>query len=72
MKGMLAEIGQPWEDLPRFFTHGTFVRRQRRLVNPEDLVGIPEKYRPSEPIVRTVVEKWEPPGELSLDDFTFQ
>ena len=72
MKGMLAEIGQPWEDLPRFFTHGTFVRRQRRLVNPEDLVGIPEKYRPSEPIVRTVVEKWEPPGELSLNDFTFQ
>jgi tRNA(His) 5'-end guanylyltransferase len=72
MKGMLAEIEQPWEDLPKFFTHGTFVRRQRRLVNPEDFVGIPEKYRPSEPVVRTVVEKWKPGGELSLDDFTFQ
>jgi hypothetical protein len=69
MKGMLAEIGQPWEDLPRFFTHGTFVRRQRRLVNPEDLVGIPEKYRPSEPVIRTVVSEWVPPDMLSLDEF---
>jgi len=69
MKGMLAEVGKPWEELPKFFTHGTFVRRQRRLVNLEDLVGIPEKYRPTKAIVRTVVEKWEPYGELSLSDF---
>jgi tRNA(His) 5'-end guanylyltransferase len=70
MKRMLTEKGNPWESLPKFFTNGTFVRRQRRLVNPEDL-DIPEKFHPTEPIIRTVVEKWEPECELSLNDFTY-
>ena len=69
MKDLLREKGQPWEQLPRFFTHGTYIKRQRRPVNPEDL-DIPEKYRPKEPIIRTIVEKWQPNGQLSLDDFT--
>lgn len=69
MKDMLREIGEPWEELPKFFTHGTFIRRQRRLVNPEDL-DIPEQYRPTNPIERTLVEPWEPvDGTLSLYDF---
>jgi len=45
------------------------VRRQRRLVNPEDLVGIPEKYRPTKAIVRTVVEKWEPYSLSDVEGF---
>ena len=67
---MLTEKGNPWESLPKFFTNGTFVRRQRRMVNPEDL-DIPEKFSPTAPIIRTVVEKWEPECELSLNDFTY-
>lgn len=67
MKDMLREIGEPWERLPEFFREGTYVSRQRVLVQPDDerMKDIPEKYRPTNPVVRTVVrqiprmEAWE-------------
>jgi tRNA(His) guanylyltransferase len=67
MREMLRDIGKPWEALPAFFKEGTYVSRQRVLVQPDDeqMRGIPEKYRPKEPVVRTVVkqiprmEAWE-------------
>lgn len=63
MRAMLAEIRHPWEDLPKFFREGTYVKRQRLLIHPDDLplANIPEKYRPTQPVVRTVVSTWDPP-----------
>lgn len=73
MKGLLQEIGEPWDQLPRFFTHGTYVRRQKVVFEPDNpwitLREIPEKHRPTQPIVRTVVAEWEPPGRISYDWF---
>jgi len=73
MKELLRSFGQPWEDLPRFFTHGTYVRRQKLKLEPNDprlsLRQIPEKYRPTEPVVRTVVTEWDPPSDISLEWF---
>lgn len=59
MKEMLSEAGHPWEDLPEFFREGTYVRRKSILVEPGDLSlsEIPEKYRPQEPVVRSVVKQ---------------
>lgn len=60
MKIMLKDIGNPWEELPEFFKSGTYVRRNKVLLNPSECINIPERYRPTEPIVRTVVSVWEP------------
>jgi tRNA(His) guanylyltransferase len=68
MKIMLKDIGNPWEELPEFFKSGTYVKRSRILVDPSQCLNIPEKYRPTEPVVRTVVSVWEP-GEIILPDW---
>lgn len=68
MKEMLRNSGNPWEDLPKFFTHGTYVCRRRKLVDPSTL-DIPEKYRPTEPVIRTLVETWEPESLGALESF---
>lgn len=72
MKELLRESGKPWDELPRFFTHGTYVRRQRVLIEPDDirLRDIPEEYRPKDPVVRTVVAKLGESEKLSHDWFT--
>lgn len=72
MKNMLREAGHPWEELPKFFREGTYVRRQKRLFSPdhETFASIPEAYRPTEPVVRTVVSPWEPAETVCLDWFT--
>lgn len=59
MRELLRTISKPWEELPVFFREGTYVRRERILVDPSDetLSKIPEKYRPKEPVVRTVVKE---------------
>jgi tRNA(His) 5'-end guanylyltransferase len=66
MKEMLRQAGNPWESLPRFFTHGTFIRRQKVevLASPD----IPEKYRPTDPIIRSLVQQWNP-GKFTYDKF---
>lgn len=72
MKTLLKQIGKPWEELPRAFTHGTYIRRQRVLVNPEsmDLSDIPPQYRPTKPIIRAVVKEWVPEGgRIKAEDF---
>lgn len=65
MRQRLSDAGHPWEHLPAFFKWGTFVQRQRILVQPDDasLQQIPEPYRPTSPIYRTVVKKLELPPE---------
>lgn len=56
-KKMLRDIGMPWEDTPRFFKMGTFVKRQTTLVSltEDQLAKIPEKHRPTEPVLRSFV-----------------
>lgn len=57
-KRMLREVGKPWEDHPLFFKMGTFVGRVTREVEltTEQLARIPEKHRPTGPVLRTFVE----------------
>jgi tRNA(His) 5'-end guanylyltransferase len=69
MKNMLKEIGKPWEELPDFFKSGTYVRRNRVLLQPSECVNIPEQYRPTEPIIRTVVSVWFPGETVSPNWF---
>lgn len=57
-KQMLRDVGSPWEDEPLFFKMGTFVERVSRMVEltPEQLAKIPEKHRPTGPVMRSGVE----------------
>lgn len=66
MKLRLASIGENWENYPRRFTHGTYIKRQQLLVSPgsEALEKIPAQYRPTEPVTRTFVREWVPPGGI--------
>lgn len=59
MRELLRTISKPWEELPVFFREGTYIRRERILVDPAEttLNHIPECYRPTEPVVRTVVKQ---------------
>ena len=58
---MLFQKGINWNEYPVDFKRGSWVLRSERLVNPEELVDIPEKYRPKEPVVRKIVERVEIP-----------
>lgn len=59
MRELLRTISKPWEELPVFFRDGTYVRRERIIVNPSDksLREIPAEYRPKEPVVRTAIRE---------------
>lgn len=54
MLQMIAEKGIVFNDYPRFFTRGTFVRRitELRELSEGELARIPEKHRPTEPVLR--------------------
>jgi hypothetical protein len=56
-KQMLRDAGKPWESEPTYFQMGTFVRRETKLtqLSAEQLERIPEKHRPSEPVLRSEV-----------------
>jgi tRNA(His) 5'-end guanylyltransferase len=72
MKNKLREIGKAWEEYPRPFTHGTYIRRQNVLLPPNDpsFLNIPEPHRPVGPVVRTVIKEWVPgPSGICLGDF---
>jgi tRNA(His) guanylyltransferase len=66
MKHMLREKGTPWEGLPTFFTHGTFSRRMVKEVSV--FSDIPIQYQPTGPVIRTVVEEWNP-GQFTYEKF---
>lgn len=72
MKGMLSFIGKSWDNLPTFFKDGTYVKRQRVMVSPEDvrMGDIPERWRPKDPIFRSTILEFSLREELSLDKFT--
>ena len=58
MLEMLAEIGIDFETMPEFFKDGTYYRRVTRevLLTPQELVSIPEKFRPTGPVLRSSVQ----------------
>jgi tRNA(His) guanylyltransferase len=56
---MLFKVGTNFNDYPFFFKRGTFVQKVTKMVEftPEQLAKIPEKYRPTGPVERSVVEE---------------
>lgn len=55
MLAMLAEKGVDFEVLPISFRRGTFIRREtvERLLTADETEKIPEKHRPSGPVMRS-------------------
>ena len=55
MLAMLAEAGVDFEALPARYRRGTFIRRSavERLLTAEELERIPEKHRPTGPVMRS-------------------
>lgn len=53
-----SEKGINFNDYPAFFKRGVFVKRHKveRTLTEAELAAIPEKHRPTGPVVRTVVE----------------
>lgn len=62
---MLSSLGIEWEDNPYHFKYGTFLRREivPMMLTEEELKNIPEKYRPTEQVPRTVIK------EVDLSNF---
>lgn len=67
---MLREIGVYWEQYPEKFQRGSFFARVTAEVafTPEELERIPEKYRPTEPVMRSFVKEVHP--ELKSEKVT--
>ena len=63
MQEMLFRKGINFNDYPSFFKRGTFVQRKKvlKFLSEEELVKIPLKYWPTEPVERTVYEEIEMP-----------
>lgn len=66
---MLHSVGVNWNDYPDFFKRGSYFKRVKTLVELTDiqLADIPEKYRPAEPIVRSIVSCLELPPLVDVD-----
>jgi tRNA(His) guanylyltransferase len=58
MLEMLSDAGIDFDAYPPFFRNGTFLRRRsvERQLSAEELAAIPERHRPTGPVVRTEVE----------------
>ncbi|CAN0508765.1 unnamed protein product, partial [Phaeothamnion confervicola] len=63
MLEMLAEIGVEFEEFPESFRRGSFVRRftVERALTGEELARIPEKHRPTGPVMRNEMRVVEMP-----------
>lgn len=58
---MLFQKGINWNDYPSFFKQGIFVGKRDEQVDPSLLMDIPERYRPTQPVIRRVVKTIEMP-----------
>lgn len=69
---MLRLKGYPWENEPRFFKTGTFVQRNNKWLelSQEQLNQIPEQFRPSGLVLRSIVEEMDI-GYIKNDNFDF-
>lgn len=63
MLAMLAEIGIDFENFPVSFRRGSFIRRAlvERMLTDDELSRIPEKNRPTGPVIRSDVRVIEMP-----------
>lgn len=66
MLKMLSEINIEWNDLPIFLQRGWTILRRKKEILPEDLVGMPEVFRPKEPIMRRIIEE-----DLNMPELIF-
>lgn len=59
MLNMLMDKGIDWRDYPSHFKDGTFLRREpmEHKITQERLDSIPEKYRPTAPVIRYRVQE---------------
>jgi tRNA(His) 5'-end guanylyltransferase len=71
---MLHEKGVNWNNYPRHFKRGTYfaVNSVERVLTPEELAKIPEKFRPTGPVIRSVCSELdlEPAESYSLEEYT--
>lgn len=60
---MLWQKGINFNDYPFFFKRGTFVRREtvETMLSQEELLAIPERHRPTGPVIRSVVKDFDLP-----------
>ncbi len=60
---MLFAKGINWADFPDFFKKGTYVRREAVLkeLSAAELARIPEKHRPTGPVMRSVLRELDMP-----------
>lgn len=70
MLKMIAEKGIVFNDYPRFFTRGTFVRRvtELRELSDKELARIPEKHRPTGPVLRHRLVEVDMPPLAHIED----
>jgi tRNA(His) 5'-end guanylyltransferase len=72
-KKMLEEIGHPFDDMPAFFKHGTFVHRVTKEVEltSDQMAKIPEAHRPTGPVLRSCTETTFPELKLLVNPNQF-
>jgi tRNA(His) guanylyltransferase len=60
---MLWQAGVNFDEFPAFFKRGVFVRRKtmQTVIPGEELARIPEKHRPTGPVIRSVIEDFDLP-----------
>ena len=61
LQEMIFQKGQNFNDYPFFFKRGTFVRREKvlRELTPAERSAIPEKYRPTKPVERSELKRFD-------------
>lgn len=61
MQEMLFQKGINFNDYPACFKRGSFLRRVNKYVSPEEMLHVPVDHRPTEPVIRSVIERLDMP-----------
>lgn len=69
---MLKTVGTDFGGYPEVFRSGVFLRRvkEMREMTEKELRGIPSKYRPTGPIERTVIKRFQLPELSRIENLT--
>jgi tRNA(His) 5'-end guanylyltransferase len=69
---MLEEKGILWGNLPHWLKKGSYYRKVQRLkdLTEEELSNITEKYRPTKPVLRSIVALLDIPPATKIANFT--
>lgn len=67
---ILKDVGVDYYSFPEFQRSGTFLKRivVEKNLSDEELNKIPEQHRPTEPVMRSVVEKYTLPDLLRMEN----